>query len=124
MQQEPNNALLAEQINRLREDFQDFRVSTKAELKDMEEKVDNTRRIADEVNFSVKYVQSAVDKMDDMMSNFITVVNQQNDKIDDFVNSDKRLDHRRQLIVSVLQVFSGIVIALIGFWASGQIGGG
>ncbi|MEK4025765.1 hypothetical protein [Sporosarcina sp. FSL W7-1283] len=118
---EPTNAVLAEQVRQLRKDFHEFRNATKDELKEMEEKVDNTRRIADEVNYSVKYVKSAVDKMEDMMSNFINVVNQQNDKIDDFVNSDKRLNSRRQFVVSVLQVASGIIIALITFWATGKM---
>lgn len=118
---EPTNAVLAEQIKQLRKDFHDFRSNTKSELKEMEEKVDNTRRIADEVNYSVKYVKEAVDKMDGMMSNFISVVNEQNKKIDDFVNSDKRLSGKRQFIVSVLQVASGIIIALLGFWASGKL---
>lgn len=118
---EPTNAVLAEQIKQLRKDFQDFKTSTHHELKEMEEKVDSTRRIADEVNYSVKYVQTAVDKMEGMMSNFINVVNQQNKQIGDFVNSDKRMDNKRNYFVSILQVASGIILALIGFWAKGNI---
>lgn len=116
-----SNAVLAEQIRQLRKDFHDFKTSTRYELKEMEEKVENTRRIADEVNYSVKYVQSAVDKMEGMMTNFINVVGEQNKKIDDFVNSDRRMDNKRQFVVSILQVVSGIALALIGFWATGKI---
>lgn len=121
MPSEPSNAVLSEQVRQLRKDFHDFRQTTKSEMKDMEEKVDNTRRIADEVNYSVKYVKSAVDKMDGMMSSFINVVSQQNEKIDDFINSDKRAGHKRQFVISVLQVVSGIAIAIITFWATGRM---
>ena len=118
---EPSNAVLSEQIRRLRKDFYEFKNSTKDEIKEMEDKVDGTKEIASQVNFSLKYVKESVDKMDKMMGNFIQVVNYQNEKNDTFVNSDKRMSNKRQLTVSILQVISGIVIAVIGFWTAGKI---
>lgn len=121
MTNDVTNAVLAEQIKQLREDFQDFKKDTNKEIKEMELKVENTRRIADEVNYSVRYVQSAVDKMDGMMTNFIKVVGDQNEKIDAFINSDKRTDSKRNYFVSILQVIAGILIALIGMWSTGKM---
>ncbi len=117
---EPSNAVLAEQIRQLRKDFNDFKSNTREEIKELEQGVEKTRRLADDVNISMKYVKDAVQEMKDMMKGFITVVNDQNKKIDDFINSDKRRDSKRQFGVSVLQVVSGIVIALLGYWAAGK----
>lgn len=121
MQSEPTIAVLSERVRQLQQELGDFKRHTKEEMKDMHDNVERTRRIADEVNYSVKYIQDAVDKMDGMMGNFIGVVNDQNKKIDDFINSDKRMDHKRQFVVSVLQVASGIVIALVTFWGAGKM---
>lgn len=129
---EPTNAVLAEQVKQIKKELGEFKAQTNAELKDMQESVDRTRRIADEVHYSVRHIKEAVDKMDGMMASFISVVGDQNkkidqsfslqnEKIDNFVNSDKRMRHRKELVVSVLQVASGILIALITFWATGKM---
>lgn len=129
---EPTNAVLAERVKQLQEDLIDFRQSTRLDMKDVESRVELTRKVADNVNFMVVHVKESVDKMDKMMNNFINVVGEQNTninkafaiqntKIDEFVNSDQRMNHKKQFVISVLQVVSGIVLALLGFWASGKV---
>lgn len=118
---EPSNAVLSEQVKSLRKDFYEFKRMNKAEMKEMHERVERTREIANEVNYSVRYVKESVDKMDSMMSKFISVVGDQNEKIDTFINSDKRMSHKRQFWVSVAQVASGIIIAVITIWGAGKL---
>lgn len=129
---EASNAVLEERIKQLNEDFNYFRKSTRQELKDMEVKLDSTSRVAEEVRRSIQYVEKTVTKMDDVMTNFIALVGQQNDKMDeftsaqnrkmdDFVNSDKRMSHKKQLIVSTLQVLAGILGTLATLWVSGRV---
>lgn len=118
---ETTNAVLEQQIKQLRHEFNEFRKETREELKEMEREIDGTRRIADEVRMSTTYVKESVQKMETMMTNFLNVVNDQNQKIDDFVNSDKRRDSKKQFVVSILQVVGGIAVAIIGLWASGKI---
>lgn len=136
---EPTNAVLAERVKQLQEDFSEFRKQTRYGMKDMEDRVEGTRKVADEVNFMVVHVKESVDKMERMMTNFVNVVadqnkstntafeeqnkslkksfNDQNQKINDFTNSDSRMSHKRQLVVSVLQVGAGIFIAILSYWA-------
>lgn len=105
----------------MRRDFDDFKKEARDEIKELEQEIEVTRRIAANVDMSMNYVKETVGKMEGMMSSFITVVDTQNAKIDEFINSDKRRDSKKEFVVSVIQVISGIVIALIGFWASGKI---
>lgn len=129
---EPTNAVLAEQIRRLQEEFRDNKANTKEELKDLEEKLNRTSRVTDEVNLSMQYVKEAVNDMRGMMKEFVGMmttqngqidrkVSEQNVKIDEFINSDKRNDSKKQFIVSILQVMAGILATVLGFWASGKI---
>lgn len=118
---EPSNAVLEQQIKQLRDEFIDFKKETRQDLKDMEQDIDRTRRVADEVHMSTQYVKDSVKKMESMMTSFLDVVGEQNKKIDDFVNSDKRQDSKKQFVVSILQVVGGIAVAIIGLWASGKI---
>jgi len=90
-------------------------------MKELEEDVERARRIADEVNNSTKYVKESVNKMERMMESFIGVVNEQNKKIDDFVNSDKRMDNKKQLIISSLQVASGVILGILGLLFTGKL---
>lgn len=129
---EPSNAVLAEQIRRLQEEFRDNKANTKEELKELEDKLNRTARVTDEVNLSMQYVKEAVNDMRGMMKEFVTMmttqsgqidkkINDQHQKIDEFINSDKRHDSKKQFVVSVLQVLAGILATVLGFWASGQI---
>lgn len=130
--QEPNNAVLQEQIKRLRDDFQDFKVSTREDIRELEKDMEKNNTTTNQLSIMMSYVKDTVLEMKDMMNSFIIVQNDQNkkmgesftaqnEKIDGFINSDKRADHKRQFVVSVLQVVSGIVIALIGLWGAGKL---
>lgn len=134
---EPTNAVLAEQIRQLRKDLvahkeetkEDFREVHK-DIKGLEDSVSSAQKVADQVNHSMNYVTKAVDEMKSLVHGFTQLITTQNDridnkiseqntKIDSFINSDKRKDSKKQMLVSVLQVGAGIIIAVIGFWAKG-----
>jgi len=117
-----SNELLSEQMRNLQKEFREFKKETKMEIRELEQDVEVARRLAESADNSMIYVKESVGKMEAMMTSFINVVNAQNEKIDEFINSDKRRDAKKEFVVSVLQVVSGIAIALIGFWASGRIG--
>lgn len=134
---EPTNAVLAEQIRQLRKDLiahkeetkEDFREVHK-DIKVLEDSVNSAQKVADQVNHSMNYVTKAVDEMKSLVHGFTQLITAQNDridnkiseqntKIDSFINSDKRRDSKRTLIVSILQVGAGILIAVLGFLVKG-----
>lgn len=118
---EPSNAVLAEQIKTLREEFNNHRKETRKELRDLDQEVEINRRSTNEINIGMSYVKDTVKEMKDLLSGFVNVQNEQSKKIDDFINSDSRRASKNNLVVSVLQVAGGILIAIIGFWAKGQL---
>lgn len=125
---EPTNAVLAERISALTKELEktnknvsDFKKETKDEFKDLEQDIEKTRRIADEVNNSTRYVKEAVNEMKNMMNGFINVVNDQNKKIEEFIHSDTRQVNKNTFVVSILQVGAGILVAVLGFWAKGTM---
>lgn len=129
---DPTNAVLAEQIRQLQKDLKDNKRETKEELKELEVKLNQTTRVTDEVNLSMQYVKEAVNDMRGMMKEFVGMITTQNgqidkkiseqhSKIDEFINSDKRNDSKKQFFVSILQVVAGILATVLGFWASGKI---
>lgn len=117
----PSNGVLAEQIRQLRKEFQEFKKETREETRELEREVEIAREVANRTDYSLGYVKDTVSEMKDMLSNFVKVQNQQNEKIEQFINSDTRHARKKELIVSVLQVFSGIIIAILGFWATGNL---
>lgn len=129
---EPTNAVLAEQIRQLQKDMVNNKKETKEELKELEIKLNQTTRVTDEVNLSMQYVKEAVNDMRGMMKEFVGMmttqngqidrkISEQHSKIDEFINSDKRNDSKKQFVVSILQVMAGILATVLGFWASGKI---
>lgn len=129
---DPTNAVLAEQIRQLQKDLKDNKRETKEELKELEVKLNQTTRVTDEVNLSMQYVKEAVNDMRGMMKEFVGMmttqngqidkkISEQHSKIDEFINSDKRNDSKKQFFVSILQVVAGILATVLGFWASGKI---
>ncbi|AMW99297.1 hypothetical protein [Rummeliibacillus stabekisii] len=146
---ETTNAVLEEKINQLtqaliahkedtKEDFKErdeklaiYKREIRQELKELEVGIDSAQRVANDVNTSMKYVKDTVGEMKTMVNGFIEMIttqntqidkklNDQNKKIDDFVNSDKRMDSKRKFLLSVLQVLAGIIGTIITFWASGK----
>lgn len=94
----------------------------------MEERLEETKELANQtknlyslVNNSMDHIKDSIKKMDGMMEEFISVVNDQNKKIDEFINSDKRMNNKKEMYISVLQVISGIIIAVLGMWGYGQM---
>lgn len=129
---DPTNAVLAEQIRQLQKDLKDNKRETKEELKELEVKLNQTTRVTDEVNLSMQYVKEAVNDMRGMMKEFVGMmttqngqidkkISEQHSKIDEFINSDKRNDSKKQFFVSILQVVAGILATVLGFWASGKL---
>ena len=150
MTTEKSNAVLEEQIKQLRQDliahkeetkddfrerdekFTTYKREIRQELKELELGIDSAQKVANEVNTSMKYVTEAVGEMKKTVNGFIDMIssqnkqidnklNEQNGKIDDFINSDKRRDSKNKLVVSVLQVLAGILATILTFWASGKI---
>ena len=134
---EPTNAVLAERIIQLERELVAHKKASKEEfremrdeMKEMERDIVSTKAVANEVNTSMKYVKEAVTEMKQIVYGFTdmikehnkgmdTKISSQNEKIDNFINSDKRRDSKRTLIVSVLQVGAGILIAVLGFLVKG-----
>lgn len=129
---EPTNAVLAEMVRQLRYELGEYKKETNADIKEIQYEAERNRRLTDEINHTMKYIHDAVDKMEGMMNNFINITNEQNNKInqvftdqnktiDDFVNSDKRHDRKKDFIVTVLQITAGIIGTILAFFASGKI---
>lgn len=104
---EPNNAVLAEQIRQLREEFNTHRIDTRKEIRELDSEVELNRRSTNELNVSMMYVKDTVKEMRELLSGMADVQNKQTSK--------------NNLLVSILQVAGGIVIAIIGYWAKGQL---
>ena len=136
---EQNNAVLAERVRVLEREMASLKKSTREEFRDMElemkgleKEIASTKSLASDVNTSMKYVTTAVDEMKSLVHKFVdmmteqnkgidTKISSQNEKIDSFVNSDKRADSKKHLRVSVLQVVGMIIVAIIGLYAGGKM---
>lgn len=118
---EPSNAVLAEQLRHLRKELIEHKRVNRIETRELERDISKALETTNTLNITMEYVKEAVSDMKEMMSKFVAVQNTQNDTINDFVNSDKRMSHKRQLVVAILQVVSGIVIATIGIWGAGKL---
>lgn len=126
------------QIKQLQAELKNHKMDTKEKFKDMHtdmEKLENevvtTQRVAEQVNNSMIYVTKAVDDVKSLVTGFTQMFTEHNkgvdkkldtqsEKIDSFINSDKRATSKKELTVAVLQVIGGFVIALLGFWATGS----
>lgn len=118
---EPSNAMIADRLERLTKDFHEHKKQTNSEIDKLEMKVEKTAEIASSTNLTMSFVKTSVDKMEQMMNSFISIQGKQSDKIDEFINSDSRRASKNNLVVSILQVGAGILAALLGFWAKGQM---
>lgn len=116
----PSNEVLSEQIKQLRKDFYSHKNDTQKYIRQLEDELNETKEKTNTININMSYVRDTVSDMKAMMSEFVKVQNEQSQKIDNFVNSDKRMSDKRKLITSILQVVSGIVIAILGMWGAGQ----
>jgi methyl-accepting chemotaxis protein len=132
MSQPPSNDVLAEQIRKLREDFNDFKKETRVEVRELDDKVDKVAEVSSRVDQALGYMRENVAEMKNLMTGFTNIVSQQNeqidknirsqnDKIDAFISSDKRAMAKTDLIVSVLTAIGSIIVALLTLWASGKL---
>ena len=121
---EPSNAVLSEQIRQLRKDFHYHKETTKSDVKQLEDEVNRTKEVTHTLNLNMSYVRETVSDTKEMMNTFVTVQNEQTKMINDFINSDNRMSHKRKFWVSVLQVVSGIVLTVITIWLTGEVKGG
>lgn len=117
MGQPPSNDVLAEQVRRLREELSEF----KRDLRELDSRVDESERVTSKVDQAMTYMREGMTEMRDLMAGFTAIVQQQNAKIDDFINSDKRITQRHKLLVDILKVAGGIIGTLLGFWATGNL---
>lgn len=126
-------------VKQLRAEFDYHRKSTNSVVKEIQTEADKNRRLTDEVSYSIKHIRESIDQMGTTMTNFINVMNNQNERInkdfkeqdkeiadqrksvDDFINKGVGQDSKRRFVVSVLQVVSGIIIAALTIWATGKI---
>lgn len=118
---EPTNAVLSEQIKQLKKDFFEEKKQTRDNLKELEKDFDSNRRVTNELNFNMNYVKETVSDMKDMINGFIGVSNEQNKRIDEFINSDSQKSQKQKLLMSTFQVLGGIVLAILGFLGYGQL---
>lgn len=146
---EPTNAVLVERLARLenelvqhkkqsREELKAFKDTVKEEFRELHEdmkanerEIATVKSVANEVNTSMFYVKEAVSEMKTLMSGFTKMITEHNKsvdtkmdaqstKIDSFINSDKRADNKKNFWASVLQVTGYIIVAVLGFMASGK----
>ena len=104
---ELNNAVLAEQIRQLREEFNAHRSETRKEIRELDQEIDLVRGSQNELNVTMSYVKETVKEMNKTLIAMADAQNKQTSK--------------NTLLVSILQVAGGIVIAIIGYWAKGQL---
>ncbi len=103
---ELNNAVLAEQIRQLREEFNAHRSETRKEIRELDQEIDLVRGSQNELNVTMSYVKETVKEMNKTLIAMADAQNKQTSK--------------NTLLVSILQVAGGIMIAIIGYWAKGQ----
>ena len=103
----PDNAVLEERIKRLRDDFDKYREETRKEIRELDQEVELIRGSQNELNLTMTYVKDTVKEMNKTLIAMADVQNKQTSK--------------NTLLVSILQVTGGIVIAIIGYWAKGQL---
>ncbi|MFY0744758.1 hypothetical protein AB1K09_20025 [Solibacillus silvestris] len=104
----PDNAVLAEQIRQLREEFNAHRTETRKDIRDLDQEVEIIRGSQSELNLTMSYVKETVKEMNKTLIAMADAQNKQTSK--------------NTLLVSILQVSGGIIIAIIGYWAKGQLG--
>ncbi len=104
---ELTNAVLAEQIRQLREEFNAHRSETRKEIRELDQEIDLVRGSQNELNVTMSYVKETVKEMNKTLIAMADAQNKQTSK--------------NTLLVSILQVAGGIVIAIIGYWAKGQL---
>lgn len=103
-----DNAVLAEQIRQLREEFNTHRSETRKDIRELDQEVELIRGSQNELNLTMTYVKETVKEMNKTLITMADVQNKQSSK--------------NTLLISILQVSGGIIIAIIGYWAKGQIG--
>src|SRR5690606_2613642 len=101
-----DNAVLAEQIRQLREEFNTHRSETRKEIRELDQEIDLVRGSQNELNVTMSYVKETVKEMNKTMIAMADAQNKQTSK--------------NTLLVSILHVAGGIMIAIIGYWAKGQ----
>lgn len=101
-----DNAVLAEQIRQLREEFNTHRSETRKEIRELDQEIDLVRGSQNELNVTMSYVKETVKEMNKTLIAMADAQNKQTSK--------------NTLLVSILQVAGGIMIAIIGYWAKGQ----
>ncbi|MGA4519581.1 hypothetical protein ACPA0F_20195 [Solibacillus silvestris] len=104
---ELNSAVLAEQIRQLREEFNAHRSETRKEIRELDQEIDLVRGSQNELNVTMSYVKETVKEMNKTLIAMADAQNKQTSK--------------NTLLVSILQVAGGIMIAIIGYWAKGQL---
>lgn len=131
MGQPPSNELLDDRLEKLRKDFDDFKKETRKDLRELDDKVDRNAAVTAKVDQAMDYMRENLDEMKRMMTGFTEIVKDQNarndenmrkqgEKIDEFINSDKRAQAKKDLIVAVLTAIGSVVVAVITLWASGK----
>lgn len=131
MGQPPSNELLDDRLEKLRKDFDDFKKETRKDLRELDDKVDRNAAVTAKVDQAMEYMRDNLDEMKRLMSGFTEIVKEQNarndenmrkqgEKIDEFINSDKRAQAKKDLIVAVLTAIGSVVVAVITLWASGK----
>lgn len=106
----PDNAVLAEIVRQLREEFNSHRTETRKDIRELDQEVELIRGSQSELNLTLNYVKETVKEMNKTLASIADVQTKQTSK--------------NALLVSILQVGGGIIIAVIGYWAKGQFGGG
>lgn len=101
-----DNAVLAEQIRQLREEFNTHRSETRKDIRELDQEVELIRGSQNELNLTMTYVKETVKEMNKTLIAMADAQNKQTSK--------------NTLLVSILQVAGGIMIAIIGYWAKGQ----
>jgi len=117
----PSTEVLADRIDKLQKDFDEYRRESRTEMRELDGKVDKAAEVSSKVDLAMSYMRESMGEMKEMMAGFTGIVKSQNDKIDEFVNSDKRAQAKKDLIVATLSAVGTIILTILTFWVSGKL---
>lgn len=124
----PHDGGQAQQIRYLEKGLEDAH----RDIDLLQREVASINRVNDKAELMQTQIKDSLDEMKKMMTQFIKIVQDQNDKIDDaveaqnttisnFINSDNRAASKKDFAVSVIQAVGTILFTLATLWVTNVI---
>ena len=113
--------LVQEQIKNLQEDIKEM----KDENRDMRKRLSIVEMTTQTTSQTLLHMNDMMKRIETTMeaftTSFSTKIDASNKKMDEFINSDKRRDSKKNLIVSIAQIVAGMIGTMAALWASGKL---